>query len=90
MLDVKQAAMNADDYLHQLYAEQLPSEVQLEEVEMTDDEKHWMITMSFVPQNQASTLPSMLRTPKRRYKQFKIDAETGRVLSMKIRNVEAA
>lgn len=83
MLDVKEAAQKASEYFAALYADQGVSKVQLEEVELSDDGKYWMITLGYPVQGPLFTVP-----PKRQYKVFKIDANTGEVKSMKIRNVD--
>lgn len=89
IIDVKQAAGLASQYVNNLYAEQMPSPTQLEEVELTEDGKYWLITVSFVP--RASTpIEQALSTPKRVYKLFKINAQTGQMVSMKIRTVDRA
>ncbi len=88
MLDVREAAHRASEYFARLYADQGVSNVQLEEVELTDDGQYWLITLSYpvVPPNQAPI--NFLFNSNRKYKVFKIDAKTGEVKSMKIRNVE--
>jgi len=91
VIDIKQAAKRAADYLTGLYTEQLPADIRLEEVELSDDEMYWLITMSFLPQHQQpTTFSQLLREHDRIYKMFKIDAQTGNMVSMKIRTVEAA
>jgi hypothetical protein len=93
MLDVKEAAHRASEYFAGLYGDQSVSNVQLEEVELTDDGQYWLITLSYplFPPRMALAgnpeLPINLAL-KRKYKVFKIDAKTGEVKSMKIRNVE--
>lgn len=92
MLDVKEAAQRASEYFAGLYADQGVSNVQLEEVELTDDGQYWLITLSY-PVVPAADRPVMPVMPfnfalKRKFKVFKIDAKTGEVKSMKIRNVE--
>jgi len=85
MLDVKEAARRASEYFAGLYPVESNSNVQLEEVELTEDGKYWFITLSYpVP----SELAALNFNFKRKYKVFKIDAETGQVVSMKIRKVE--
>jgi hypothetical protein len=86
MLDVKEAAQRASEYFAGLYSEQKISNVQLEEVEISDDGKYWLITLSYpVFPNELAPIQFL---GKRKYKQFTIDAETGQVKSMKMRNVE--
>lgn len=88
MIDVKQAAQSASTFINGLYSGEMVSDVRLEEVELSEDGKFWMITLSF-------PLPSSLGIVYlggggRQYKLFKIDADTGEVLSMKIRDVSHA
>lgn len=86
MMDVKEAAKLASDYFNGLYADQALSNVQLEEVELTEDGKYWLITLSYPV--QPGTTSFIFDTNKRKYKVFKINAETGEVQSMKIRKVD--
>ncbi len=87
MLDVKEAAQRASEYFAGLYADEGVANVQLEEVELTDDGQYWLITLSYpmVPPNQSPLFFNV--SSNRKYKVFKIDATTGEVKSMKIRNV---
>ena len=89
MLDVKEAAQRASEYFAGLYAKEGVENVQLEEVELTDDGEYWLITLSYpmVPPSDMAIVPFNLAF-KRKYKVFKIDSKTGEVKSMKIRNVE--
>ena len=77
MIEVKEAVRIASDYLRDLYAAQTFYDPELEEVELTDDVKYWLITLSYAT--------SMVPSVGRHYKQFKIKADTGSVLAMKIR-----
>lgn len=90
-LDVKQATLKAVDYLTTLYDQKDISEIDLEEVELSDDDQYWYITLGY---NSESTKPGsklsdsikramLLRD--RKYKQFKINRDTGDIVSMKIR-----
>jgi hypothetical protein len=83
MLDVKEAAHRASDYFLSLYGGEGSSGVRLEEVELTDDGRYWLITLSHPIRDDA---PWELAT-RREYKLFTIDATTGEVKSMKIRKV---
>ena len=86
MIDVKQAAQTASTYFADLYAGQGVSGVRLEEVEITEDGKFWLITLSF-PDRDPSPSNLFLAGTNRQYKVFKVDATTGQVVSMKIRQV---
>ncbi|MBD1830469.1 hypothetical protein NDI47_16485 [Microcoleus vaginatus GB1-A2] len=61
----------------------------LEEAELSEDKKHWFITLGFIrPVDKTSNpLANFMENPnyEREYKVFKIDATTGEVQSMKIR-----
>jgi len=85
MLDVKEAARRASEYFAGLYDDTKIDDVQLEEVELSEDGKHWLITLSY-PLLAAGMVP-LNRISHRKYKLFTIDAETGEVKSMKIREV---
>ena len=99
ILQVQDAARIAFDYLQQLYNSDEVTPLMLEEVELSDDEKYWFITFSLSrklpppPQSKLSKLTeqatSLLTTPKVEtiYKVIKVDAKTGDVLSMKIREI---
>ena len=82
MIEVKAAANAAVAYLKQIFEE--ANTIQLEEVEISDDEKYWLITLSF---DQKDKYGNSYSNRSRKYKTFKIDATTGNVLSMKIREL---
>jgi len=81
MLDVKQAAERAVDYMRTLPAQGDVRDVVLEEAELSEDERYWFITLSYV---QGATFLAATR----RYRTFRIEAATGRVVSMKLREVK--
>ena len=89
MLDVKEAAQRASEYFAGLYADEGVLNVQLEEVELTDDGQYWLITLSYpmIRSGEMSGIPINLAF-RRKYKVFKIDSRTGEVKSMKMRNIE--
>lgn len=83
--DVKQAVKLALDFFTNLYRGKLSSsDVLLEEVELTEDGKYWLITLSYPIANPLSITKQL---KKREYKVFKINVESGKVQSMKIREV---
>ena len=93
-VDVKAAVAVAIDYLNFLQDE-ISSELQdvrLEEVELSEDKKYWLITLGYdVPVKNQSPLAKLTiyYTPiyKREYKLFKINSENSQVEAMKIREV---
>ena len=91
MLDVKKATQVALSYFDDLYGENAFSNVLLEEVERDEEDgtPYWFITIGFTETKQEGGPLGPLGSD-RRYKRFKINAETGEVVSMKIRSVENA
>ncbi len=47
MIDMKQAVQIALDFCHSLYAPEKLGDLLLEEVELSDDEKFWLVTIGF-------------------------------------------
>jgi hypothetical protein len=84
MVTVKEAAKKAIEYLLDLNRENLSfANVLVEEVEQTDG--HWLITLGY---NAPSILAQFGGKGNRDFKIFKVDRQTGEVVSMKIREVE--
>ena len=82
MIDAKDATNKAVDYFTDLYG--TSEGIILEEVELSEDEKNWLITLSFPnPEGRQG-----LFHPPRKYKLFRISAQTGEVKSMKIRVIK--
>ncbi len=94
MIDVKQAVKVATEYFVDLYVPNVFNDVQLEEVELTEDENYWLITLSYEkPISKTDSLGPIgamanLAKRERGYKIFKIEADTEKAVSMKIRTVE--
>lgn len=83
LTDVRLAVSNAQKYLRDFYPE--IQKVQLEEVEFDSISQQWLITLSFP---DTETFPVGLGLLTRKYKLFKIDAQTGEVIAMKIRQIK--
>jgi hypothetical protein len=87
-IDARQAASAAAAYFKELY----PNVVSfsLEEVELSEDGSHWLITLSFeIPANpRLGGVLVQFQPPKTKFKVFKVDAKTGKVVAMKIRKLE--
>ena len=88
MLSVKDAAQNALSFYKDIYPN-LSGEL-VEEVELDENKKHWLITLSFpVEVIQGSTMADIFSAKTgRKYKIFKIDAQSGEVESMRIRQLQ--
>jgi hypothetical protein len=94
MTDVKQAVAIAMTYFRDLMDDKGLSDILLEEVELSDDERSWNVTLSgLLPASKDETASfnalaqALGQSPQRRrvYKVFKINAERASVQSMKIR-----
>lgn len=85
MINVKEASEKAKEYLQAFFPD--VERVQLEEVELSADKAHWLITLSYEA-DSGSVASSMLVGKSVRYKVFKLDTKSGDVLSMKIRNIK--
>ena len=90
LVDVKEAVKAAAEYFAQLYTDKKYSDLLVEEVELSETKKRWLITLSYAyePPPEASTLVQFLGKERpRRYKVFEIEAVTGKVTAMRMRSV---
>ena len=92
MLTVKEAVQAAQNWVRDLYAEADIKHLRLEEVEFSETGGYWLITLGWVEpavrqSGLAAALQSEVQALPRVYKTMEVDAETGAVKSMKIREV---
>lgn len=85
MIANKEAAQIAIEYLKNFYDD--TKNLLLEEVELTEDRKSWLITLSYDSPIQQSALDIAIGKKNRDYKIFDIDSDSGLVKSMKIREL---
>ncbi len=95
-IDVRSAVGAARSYLREVLDQLVESGNQiqglrLEETELSDDNQYWLITLGFDRPvgEHLDPLQAVVNTKKyeRDYRIFKIDAQTGKVQSMKIREL---
>jgi hypothetical protein len=89
MLDIKDATKTAIEYFGRVFPNGYQN-LRLEEVELSEDERYWYITLGFDSAYQnlgALASVAIGGRPMREYKTIKIDGLTGKVLSIKIRTV---
>jgi len=87
MINVKNAVKSAYDYFQSIQdlMNNHIEDLNLEEVELSEDEKFWLITLGF---DRPIKTPNLFEEKyKRVYKLFKVNSETGAVEAMKIREV---
>jgi hypothetical protein len=85
MIGVQRAVAAARDFAGDLLDEEKLAGITLEEVELSADERFWLVTLGFPALGRWSELARVGRD----YKVFRVDAETGTVSSMKIRAAAA-
>jgi len=94
-IDVKEAVRKVTAYFLKLYPKLgTGANVMLEEVEESEDGSYWLVTMGYDVEQRVSGpagLQHMFGSGSlvhRRYKIFKVDAKTGRIVSMRIRSLK--
>lgn len=92
-MDVKEAVKLAKKHVLDLFAEEEISNLGLEEVELTDDEQEWVVTLGFSrpwdePRNTLASLAES-NLPRRSYKIVRIYDKSEQVSSIKNREVSA-
>ena len=93
LTDVKKAAIAAQEYFISLWNAMgnKIEDLRVEEVEFSEDEKFWSITLGYNrPADKVEApLGEVLDAPRyrREYKIFKVDADSYQIKSMKIRQV---
>jgi len=93
-VDVKEAVGKAMDYLKDMYQIDQFKDVLLEEVDLSEDNKFWNVTIGFTRRQESTsggpmaTLIGQSTEFKREFKIFQIDAENGALRSMRSRKGE--
>jgi len=85
MINVKEASDKAKEYLISFFPD--ADNLQLEEVELSEDKAHWLVTLSYEGVSN-SVASSLLVGKSVLYKIFKINAKNGEVVSMKFRDIK--
>lgn len=94
MMDVKEVVRKAMDYLNDMYQTDQFKDILLEEVDLSEDNKLWNVTIGFARRQESTTggpmatLIGQSTEFKREYKVFHIDAETGALRSMRSKKME--
>lgn len=88
MISFKEATAKAVEYVKQIYPETSYGYL-VEEIELDETKSFWFVTLSF-PLDDSEMNPFLPPNwlNSRRFKSLKIDARTGEVLSMKIREFQ--
>lgn len=82
MIQNKEAVIKSIEYLKSMYEN--PESILLEEIELSDDQVFWLITLSF--ENPLPPNPFDLAIKKHRlFRTFEVHSKNGEVKSMKIK-----
>lgn len=93
MLTVKEAVQAAEQWVRDLYSKKELQHLRLEEITLSEDERYWHVTLGWVepavqmPTSISFALGKDIHVLPRVYKTIDVDAATGAVKSMKIREV---
>jgi hypothetical protein len=89
MVTVKEAVKNSVNFLNEMDESLLNGDFLVEEVEKTENEDYWLITLSFLSEKKTGKIKFSILA-ERKYKIFKVKTLNGEVVSMKIRELEYA
>ncbi len=82
-ISAKDAALAAATYYTSVTGN--TSGVTIEEIEKSEDDKYWLVTLGIPEQNPLGGF--YVGGVKKNYKKFQVDCKTGDVVSMKIREI---
>ncbi len=85
MINVNEASGIAVEHLKKLYPDQDLGKILFEEAELTDDDRFWIITLSYKSPVAAGGVGQSVFVGDRSYKVFKLLAENGDIRSVKSR-----
>ena len=84
-MDVKEAVVAAKDYVSDLFGEEKPMNLGLEEIEFDERTNEWHVTVGFSRPWESGSIASALGTTRRAYKILRIANGDGHVISVKNR-----
>ncbi|MHB8519255.1 MAG: hypothetical protein ACYDH9_00735 [Limisphaerales bacterium] len=88
-VDLNTAVKTALKFFNQSFGSVKLSDVQLEEIELSEDEGFWLITVGYDNPSAVDPFRGKMflphQVPIRKYKVVSVDARTGRPVSIKIR-----
>jgi hypothetical protein len=90
-VDVHKAVKAAIAFFEKSFAHEKVENLQLEEVELSEDNRFWLITLGYddpaaTNLYEATKIVAALRPrPLRKYKVVRVDAENGKAVAVKIR-----
>ena len=83
MINVNEASIRAIENLKKLYPDHDLGEILFEEAEITDDDRFWIVVLSYKSPISSGGVGKSMFVGDRGYKVFKLLAETGEIRSVK-------
>lgn len=90
-IDIHKAVKSAFNFFSKSFAHEKTTNLQLEEVELSEDGHFWLITLGY-DDPATGSLSDLMRAsavlrprPLRKYKVVRVDAESGKAVAVKIR-----
>ncbi|MFN0243159.1 MAG: hypothetical protein ACKVWV_09740 [Planctomycetota bacterium] len=88
-IPLEDAVRRANEFVTEIYANEPISNLLLEEIRLSHDDKHWLMTIGFdVPGRRSPIFHADGHAAPRNYKTIRIDATSGIVDEMTIRESE--
>jgi hypothetical protein len=88
MINVNEASEKAIEHLKKLYPDYDLGKILFEEAEVTDDDRFWIITLSYKSPVAAGGVGKSVFVGDRSYKVFKLLADNGEIRSVKTRETK--
>ena len=88
-MEVREAIARAKTYVIDVFAEEHASDFRLEEVEFDHEHDRWNITISFTREARGDDAISQLLSRQRTYRSVSMDDTSGKMISIKHRDVVA-
>jgi hypothetical protein len=93
-VNVKEAVAQAKKYIFELFSDESPKNIGLEEVEFDEQTNEWLVTIGFSrpwdnpTESPLAALSNLQRLPTRAYKIVRISNDKDEVLSVKSREIK--
>lgn len=84
MVDAKQAVRVASDWAKEILEPAQVQDVSLEELELEEDAQTWRVTLGFLRPGKPGLFAPENELTDKEYKVFRVDAQTGDVLGMRM------
>ncbi|MBD1874163.1 hypothetical protein H6F75_11750 [Nodosilinea sp. FACHB-131] len=93
-MNVKEAVARAKQYIFELFSDENPKNIGLEEVEFDDQANEWLVTIGFsrpwdnLAESPLAAISNLQKPPARAYKIVRISNDKDKVVSVKSREIK--